>query len=149
MAKALWQQPAPVPVLDKPQLAEEVARRTEELLESRGWCLWQCDDLGGEVIVVALGIDVPGIPWGKVVYTEAELKELFGGGKPVSPTTLRLIHEAKKRTTALVASPEPLSKEVAGGDPTQPCYACGSTDWWQRPDGGWVCAWCHPKPGGD
>jgi len=24
---------------------------------------------------------------------------------------------------------------------------CGSTNWWQRPDGGWVCGRCHPKPG--
>jgi phage/plasmid-associated DNA primase len=33
------------------------------------------------------------------------------------------------------------------GKPAHPCYACGSDDWWQRPDGGWVCGVCHPKPG--
>jgi len=170
-----WQQCQPaIDAVDTTALAhaQEVARRTEEMLESRGWCLWRCSALGGEVIVVAIDGDVPGIPQGKVIYTEAELKELFGGGKPVSPATLRLIHEAKKRTAALVVPPGPLSKEVAGqipngagdagatkittlegktrgGRPTQPCYACGSNDWWQRPDGGWVCAWCHPKPGGN
>ena len=82
--------------------AEEVAQRTEELLASRGWCLWQCTALGGEVIVVAIDGDVPGIPQGKVVYTEGELKKLFGGEKPVNGATLRLIHEAKKRAGAEV-----------------------------------------------
>jgi len=98
--------------------AQEVAHRTRELLASRGWCLWQCDALGGEVIVVAIDGDVPGIPRGKVVYTDAELKQLFGGGKPVSPATLRLIHEAKKRAGALVVPPESLSKEGAGQIPS-------------------------------
>lgn len=27
-----------------------------------------------------------------------------------------------------------------------PCSACGSSAWWQRPDGGWVCNVCHPAP---
>jgi hypothetical protein len=27
-----------------------------------------------------------------------------------------------------------------------PCRVCGSTTWWQRTDGGWVCGRCHPKP---
>jgi hypothetical protein len=26
------------------------------------------------------------------------------------------------------------------------CWACGGTEFWQRPDGGWVCSICHPKP---
>lgn len=30
---------------------------------------------------------------------------------------------------------------------TMPCDVCGSTAWWQRADGGWVCERCHPKPG--
>ncbi len=30
--------------------------------------------------------------------------------------------------------------------PNKPCYACGSNKWWQRPDGGWTCGWCHPNP---
>ena len=83
--------------VDSTTQAEEVAQRTEELLATRGWCLWQCEALGGEVVVVTIDGDVPGIPRGKVVYTEAELKKLFGGEKPVNGPTLRLIHEAKKQ----------------------------------------------------
>jgi hypothetical protein len=30
--------------------------------------------------------------------------------------------------------------------PVKPCYMCGNDAWWQRPDGGWVCGVCHPKP---
>ncbi|GAH31958.1 unnamed protein product [marine sediment metagenome] len=30
--------------------------------------------------------------------------------------------------------------------PTKPCYVCGSSTWWQRPDGGWLCGRCHPNP---
>jgi hypothetical protein len=26
------------------------------------------------------------------------------------------------------------------------CGACGGHDFWQRPDGGWVCQTCHPDP---
>jgi hypothetical protein len=29
---------------------------------------------------------------------------------------------------------------------TKKCPVCGSTNWWQRPDGEWVCGTCHPKP---
>ena len=32
--------------------AGETAERTRELLATRGWCLWQCSTLGGEVIAV-------------------------------------------------------------------------------------------------
>ena len=36
------------------------------------------------------------VPPGFVIYTDSELKELFGDGKHPSNATLRLIHEAKK-----------------------------------------------------
>ena len=26
------------------------------------------------------------------------------------------------------------------------CYMCGRSEFWQRPDGGWVCSICHPNP---
>jgi hypothetical protein len=29
--------------------------------------------------------------------------------------------------------------------PEKPCYSCGSMDYWQRSDGGWVCNTCHPN----
>ena len=32
------------------------------------------------------------------------------------------------------------------GRPARPCYICRTDRWWQRPDGGWVCAACHPPP---
>jgi len=32
------------------------------------------------------------------------------------------------------------------GRPTRPCYICRTNRWWQRPDGAWVCAACHPSP---
>jgi hypothetical protein len=24
------------------------------------------------------------------------------------------------------------------------CYMCGSTEFWRRKDGGYLCKWCHP-----
>ena len=32
------------------------------------------------------------------------------------------------------------------GEPTWKCYVCGGIDYWQRPDGIWVCNKCHPNP---
>ena len=74
--------------------AQEVAARTQDLLEKRGWCLWGCEVLGGEVIVIARDDKVE-VPEGYVVYTDDELKRLFS--KPMTAGTVRLIHEAKKR----------------------------------------------------
>ena len=80
--------------------AEEVARHTRELLDHQGWCLWECSALGGEVIAIVRDELVGGVPEGMPVYTEAELRTLFN--KPVLRSTLRLIHEAKRRTGAKV-----------------------------------------------
>ena len=30
--------------------------------------------------------------------------------------------------------------------PATPCHCCNNDEYWQRPDGGWVCSTCHPKP---
>jgi hypothetical protein len=30
--------------------------------------------------------------------------------------------------------------------PTHLCHACFNDEYWQRPDGGWVCGICHPDP---
>ena len=30
--------------------------------------------------------------------------------------------------------------------PDTPCYCCNNDEYWQRPDGGWVCSTCHPNP---
>ena len=102
IAKALWQQPAPVPVQkeDEPQPAEVVAECTREFLATRGWCLWWCSTLGGEVIAVVLDENVEGVPEGYAVYTELELEELCQDD--VSEATIRLVHEAKKLAGAKV-----------------------------------------------
>ena len=104
MRKALWEQPAPVPLQkeDKPQSAEVIAERTRELLATRGWCLWKCSTLGGEVIALVGDENVTGVPSGYPVYTELELEELCQDG--VSEATLRLVHEAKKMAGAKVTS---------------------------------------------
>ena len=80
--------------------AKEVAWRTRELLNSQGWCLWQCSTLGGEVIAVVRDELVEGVSQGYPVYTEAELEELCQDG--VSDMTLRLVHEGKKLAGAKV-----------------------------------------------
>lgn len=104
MRKALWEQPAPVPPQkeDEPQPAEVIAERTRELLTTRGWCLWKCSNLGGEVIAVVRDENVEGVPESYPVYTETELEELCQDG--VSEASLRLVHEAKKLAGAKVTT---------------------------------------------
>ena len=113
MRKALWEQPAPVPVQkeDEPQPAEAVAERTRELLATRGWCLWKCNIFGGEVIAVVLDENVDGVPEGYPIYTIAELGAMNGVSYTRHPekrficeSTLRLVHEAKKLTGAKVTA---------------------------------------------
>jgi len=79
---------------EKLQQARAVANRTRELLDTRGWCTWRCQALRGEVIVLARDSHVTGFPTGLPLYTEAELLELTTGR--VRPSTIRLVHEAKK-----------------------------------------------------
>ena len=106
MRKALWEQPAPVPLQkeDEPQPAEVIAERTRELLATRGWCLWKCSTLAGDIIAVVLDEKVEGVPERYSVYTEAELEELCKDD--ISEATLRLVHEAKKLVGAKVVSVE-------------------------------------------
>lgn len=74
--------------------AEDVARRTRELFNSQGWCLWKCSTLDDEVIVVVRDESVGDMPAGYPTYYDAELEELFKDD--ISEATLRLVHEAKK-----------------------------------------------------
>ena len=85
---------------EKLQQARAVADRTRELLDTRGWCKWQCEALRGEVIVAATDSHVTGMPAGLPVYTEAELLALTSGS--VRPSTIRLVHEAKKTMHATI-----------------------------------------------
>jgi len=115
MGKALWEQSVPVPLQkeDEPQLAEVVAECTRELFATRGWCLWKCSALGGEVICVVQDELVEGVPEGYPVFTKAELEELCQDG--VSGATLRLVHEAKKIAGAVVVSVEDIGNFKEGG----------------------------------
>ena len=88
--------------------AREVAERTYELLNTQGWCLWQCHTLNDEVIVVARDELVSGFPRGYPVCMEQELKSLL----EVENSTLRLIHETKKLAGATVIENE---KRKRGG----------------------------------
>ncbi|HEY82518.1 MAG TPA: MarR family transcriptional regulator [Dehalococcoidia bacterium] len=94
--------------------AKEVAQHTKELLSSRGWCLWKCSVLDGDIIVVLRDELVTGYPEGYPVYTEAELEELCQGG--VSEATIRLIHEAKKTAGATVESVENARGRATSGE---------------------------------
>jgi hypothetical protein len=78
--------------------AEEVRWATEELLASRGWCLWRYEALGGEVIMVIDDDLASGdIPQGYVTYAYSELCCLFGpDAPPMERSTLRLVHEVKR-----------------------------------------------------
>jgi len=54
-------------------------------------------------------------------------------------------------TSEKVTDPqEDIPEEVASSQiecPTEPCWNCGATSWWQHPhDGGWICGQCHPNP---
>lgn len=85
--------------------AKEVAQSTQEFLATRGWCLWQCETLGGDAILVVDDFAKPKeLPAEYPVYTLSEIDILFGGDKPSSHNTLRLIQEAKKMAGAKVAS---------------------------------------------
>ena len=82
--------------------AEETARRTRELLVTRGWCLWKCSTLGGDIIAVVRDENIEGVPEGYPVYTQVELEQLCRAD--INDATLRLVHEAKKLAGAKVAS---------------------------------------------
>ena len=102
MSLPLWKQSAPAAGQKEieSQPAEVVAERTEELLMTRGWCLWKCSAFGGEVIVVVRDETVEGFPKGHPTYTEAELEKLMAGN--IRDSSLHLIHEAKKMGGAII-----------------------------------------------
>ena len=94
--------------------AEEAARRTRELLDAQGWCLWRCSTLKNEVICVTMDNGDERAPWGYPVYTQTELELLSSAGA----STLRLVHEAKKRAGAIVI--EVRRRRVGGGEMCPP-----------------------------
>jgi len=84
--------------------AEETAQRTRELLATRGWCLWKCSTLGGDIIAVVLDENVEGVTEEYPVYTQVELEQLCHAD--INEETLRLVHETKKLAGAKVVSVE-------------------------------------------
>ena len=85
--------------------AQQVAQRTQELLATRGWCLWQCETLDGDTILVVDDSAEPEELLAEYsVYTLSEIDILFGRDKSPSRNTLRLIQEAKKLARAKVTS---------------------------------------------
>ena len=110
--------------------AAAVARCTEQLLATQGWCLWQCQALGGEVIVIAGDQGIEGMPQCYVVYTDGDLRELFGEGRSVDTATLRLVHEARKHGAAVAGreiqpqGPD-LAQETPSSASNQPAAAPG------------------------
>ena len=86
--------------------AQEAAARTRKLLETRGWCLWQCRALDDEVIVVLRDEFVGGFPAGYPIYLERELERLL----EADDSALKLIHEAKKLAGATVTGVEKREK---------------------------------------
>jgi len=60
---------------------------------------------------------------------------------PRKDSALNISLKGQKETKA-DSSP----KEPKGGDRIPDCPWCGGTDWWSLPDGGSVCAHCHPNP---
>ena len=99
MNKEKWNRAAPDagPMVD--ESSEMVSEQSNEQLMIRGWCLWKCGLLEGEVIVVVIDETVTGFPAGYPVYTSQELLELSGMDDPV----VKLIHVAKKEAGAVLA----------------------------------------------
>ena len=79
-----------------------VHKAQERLLTTRGWCMWKCSTLGGDIIAVVRDENVEGVPEGYPAYTEAELEELCQDD--VSEATLRLVNEGKKLARAKVTT---------------------------------------------
>ena len=74
--------------------AQRTAWDTESILSNRGWCLWQCELLGNDVIAIVKDDNVQEVPGRYVTYTESELKQIFT--RRMNRVTLRIIHEAKR-----------------------------------------------------
>ena len=84
------------------QDAPEVARVTNWHLATRGWCLWKCSAVGGDVLVVVDPHRGRSVPAGYCVYTVTEIYALA----QLDPTTIRLVHEAKRVAGAVISSVE-------------------------------------------
>jgi hypothetical protein len=67
-------------------------------VQREGFCVFWSDVFGEIIAFIRDETFRSKVPCGIVVYTLAEVEELWGAGKPTTPPeTLRLIHETKKR----------------------------------------------------
>ena len=82
----------------------DVARETNRHLAVRGWCVWKCSAFDGEAVVVVDPCVSQGVPTGYCTYT---LPELYALAR-LDPTTIRLVHEAKRVAGATIVSVEVL-----------------------------------------
>ena len=104
--------------------AQKVASHTEQLLTGRGWCLWECHNLGDEMIIVVRDELVENAPGGYPIYTKAELEELCRGN--ASKETMRLVHEAKKSAGArIITGREQVPQSELGDDRNTTSLALG------------------------
>jgi len=76
--------------------AHRTAWDTEDILATQGWCLWQCDTLDGEVVVIIRDEGRSDIPHQYTRYTENEIHTIFGHNHRINNAHIRLIHRAKK-----------------------------------------------------
>ena len=90
--------------------AEEISRRVTE----HGICLIWAETVKDFLAFVRDDFDRSKVPPGFVIYTDSELRELFGEGKQPSNATLRLIHEAKKQGGRVIPNPGPDTSGLRG-----------------------------------
>ena len=88
--------------------AEYVAQETRRQLDSRGWCLWQCQALDGDTVAIVRDESVKSVPPGHAIYTEAELRKLTA----MKSAPWRLVQAAKKLAGARVVQAEVMSDET-------------------------------------
>jgi hypothetical protein len=84
--------PADPDIQDVSGNAADVVSCTLEALDRRGWCLWKCQALGGETIVVTT---CPGVFHYPPGYTVWSLEELDKVGK-VAVAVLQRVQRFKK-----------------------------------------------------
>lgn len=68
------------------------------------------------------------------------------GSVPSVPSVPLSINVNENGTVGTLGTLYPTRQNDDAKKPFRPCFVCGSNDWWQRKDGGWVCGRCHPRP---
>lgn len=116
MGKELWSRPAPTlpsqgakgaavvesaPALGAAETAEGAAMESHQQLVEWGWCVWRCEGLSGDIIVVAIDDTIKGYPGGYPVYTLQELEDIL----VLDDQLLQAAHRAKKELGARISVP--------------------------------------------